>query len=160
MPVLTSTVMRTQYEHVMNVLLRRDPDTSPLAKSLERHYGQGGMSHKDVDNIISLSDPELDSLTYEKLEPDPADATKTTKTIVDTPGADRAAIRGLAGFVVWKQHKGKSINPDQWTNVTFDEYREYHVNHQWEWLNKRASMGGGGFSTSGSGPSTTGNYSA
>ena len=69
MPILPRAVKEAQYAHVMSNLLQRDGESSPLAKALANHFG--GTSHKDMDNLISLTSQEIDDLEYEEQVPDP-----------------------------------------------------------------------------------------
>ena len=65
MPVLSSAAKQIQYEHVMTQLLQRDLRSSPIAMALEAHFGVGNSTHKDVDNIVSMTEDDIASLGYE-----------------------------------------------------------------------------------------------
>ena len=84
MPVLSSAAKQIQYEHVMTQLLQRDLQSSPIAMALEAHFGVGNSTHKDVDNIVTMTEDDIASLEYEIKETDPND---DTKVIIPTPAS-------------------------------------------------------------------------
>ena len=148
MPVLTKAQMQMQYVHVMDILTQRDHATSALAKALERHFGQGNSLHQDVDNILGLTQDEIDGLEYESQVPDPNDSTRTIPKTTPLPRGDRGIIQVLLGFRLWMRNQGKDILPNKWTDVTFDKFCEYRITHHWSMMNKRANIGSPGVTSS------------
>ena len=155
MPVLTQNQKAVQFTHVMKELLQRDEATSTTALALQDFTG-GSSVYKDVDIILSMTDGDISSLQYETDVPDPSDATKTIKDMKDLPRGEKALLQTLIYFQTWRKNAGQVILPDKWNDITYDEFRDYRINHHWAWLDKRASLGIGpsaqkvGTSTSGS----------
>ena len=130
----------------MNNLLQRDGESSPLAKALEDHFGS--TSHKDMDNLISLTSQEIDDLEYEEQVPDPSDSTKTIATMTSLNKGDRGILHILQNFYIWMQNKNEDISPDKWVDISYDDFRCYRLDHNLSMLNKRANLGVPGVASS------------
>ena len=138
MPVLTQNQKAVQFTHVMKELLQRDEATSTTALALQDFTG-GSSVYKDVDIILSMTDGDISSLQYETDVPDRSDATKTIKDMKDLPRGEKALLQTLIYFQTWRKNAGQIILPDKWTDITYDKFRDYRINHHWAWLDKRAS---------------------
>ena len=159
MPVLSATTKEAQYVHVMDNILQRHHNTSPLAMALELYFGQGHSTHKDIDNIISLTEGDIDILVYEVDVPDPNSPTNAPiKKKTAIPRGDKALLLTLINFGHWKRNKGEEVKPDKWTDVDYDEFRDYRVNHHWATLNRRVPTTNPPTSGTGSGGSSGSSY--
>ena len=138
MPVMTSAAKEAQFVHVMDNLLQRASTTSPLFLALDKFHGQRSIA-RDVDNLLGMSDNDVQGLTYDDVTPDPNDPSKTITTERDLSKGDKAIIHTLLCFHLWKNRRGETIEPDKWTDVTPDEFRAYRVNEHWGVLASRPS---------------------
>ena len=137
MPVLTANQKVTQFDHLMNDLIQRDADNSPLAKALIHHFGTASV-YKDIDNLLALTASDISSLEYFEEVPDPNDPNQTISTKRPLPRGDQGILHAVIGFFVWMKNKGEEIQADAWTSISFDKFRDYRVNHHWRTTAQRA----------------------
>ena len=140
MPILTSTQKGVQFSHVMKELLQRHESSSFMALALQDYMG-GSTTYMDMDVILSLTDEDIELLEFEGDVPDPSDNTKMIKDMVKLPRGERALLKILMSFYSWRKNAGQTIQEGKWTDVAYEEFHDYRVNHHWVWLNKRASLG-------------------
>ncbi len=82
MAVLTAGQKREQFEHALDQLLQRDSTTSALAIALSQFFGA---TWQDVDNILSLTEEDIDKMTHKVID---ASVSPNTSTVHDVLKGD------------------------------------------------------------------------
>ncbi len=125
MAVLTAAQKQEQFEHVMNVLLNRHPVTSALGEALSQFYGT---TYQDTDNLLTLTEADIDTMTYDVEDTSVQPATKTTKDVLR---GDKALLRIFRTYHIWRAQKQDPVDPLQWKSVTADEFRQFRTTEYW-----------------------------
>jgi len=97
---------KAAFTYITDVLL----DNANITKA----FKEDGIEH--VANILSLTDKEVDDLTY--LDPDPSSA-----TAYSLKKGEKGLIRSFIHFVHYRKEINNPIG-DDWTSVTVDEFEQ------------------------------------
>ena len=89
-----------QFVHVMDNLFHRDSSKSPLANALELHFGQSASLHEGVNNLLEMTQQEIDDLEDEVDVANPNNPHKTIKESHPLSKGDQGIIQVLLNFCV------------------------------------------------------------
>ena len=119
MPILATAQKETQFTHAIQALLQRHL-TGPPVGALEKHFGSGHSTHKNVDNILEMSDILINALTHDVDETDGQG--RVTKKEVPLNHGNKVLLITLACFRHQKKKQGEDALPSKWTSIAHDQF--------------------------------------
>ena len=107
---LTRAKAAAAFDHVLNVVFEV-PKDGPLYKALMKS------GDTDIRDTISLSEADIDSLTYDKSD---------TETDVPLSRRDKVLLRIFKHYIIHRSSTGSPIG-DDWLSITQEDFDRYRV---------------------------------